>query len=146
MGMDLVRGRDVCFVSSIFWTECLELAVAFGWKPAGTLYAIADLPDEPADVRANELARRKANWGGWYTSNDWQRVTEIDALAFAAALYRAVSAIDRGLDLTPDQMGALIRMESEEINDSLEIVKRPVRPASVARIANFASKGEFEIG
>lgn len=102
MGMELVRGNEICNVSAIFWGECLELANAFGWRPAGTLYPIAD----PCRLDERE-------WGGWYTSNDWQRVTDVDAWALAAGLYRAISAIERGLELTPDQKEALTRMEIE---------------------------------
>jgi hypothetical protein len=88
------------------------------------------------------LANRKAKWGGCYTSNDWQRVADVDAWALAAALYRAIAAIERGLELTPDQKEALTRMEPQDIDDNF----RPVDPASVTGIADFVSKGEFEIG
>jgi hypothetical protein len=144
MGMELVRGNEICNVSATFWEECLELAIAFGWRPAGTLYAIADLCllDDRPDVRAAEEARREREWGGWYISNDWQRVTDVDAWALAASLSRAIAAIERALKLTPDQKEALNRMET---HTGLLSSKCPVDPASLKRIVDFVSKGGFEI-
>ena len=127
-----------------------NVAVAFGWRPAGTLYGIADLSifdDRPND-RVEEIARREREWAGSYVTNDWQRVTDVDALALAAALYKAIAAIERGLELTPDQNEALTRMETEEDDFpySSRVIQRAVDPASLARIADFVSKGGFEIG
>jgi hypothetical protein len=70
MGMDLVRGYEVSFVFSFFWGDCLELAVAFGWRPIGTKYAIADLEhlNDQSDLLAKALGQRKQKWGGWYSS------------------------------------------------------------------------------
>lgn len=150
MGMDLVRGNKSFSFSAIGWRELLELAVAFGWRPAGTLYAVADLVLlEPGHV-AEEVARREREWGGWYTSNDWQRVTDVDAHALAMALYRAVEAAKHKLEVNEDQKRELERWIPE--TDRLELASlaeplsaREINWMAIKRVADFVSAGGFEI-
>src|ERR1700761_3973983 len=108
MAIELCTATDYISVSFQLWRECLTLARTFGWMPAGTLHGIADrdldkLDPETLKAVEAELARE---WGGWYTSNDWQRVTDTDALALGLALGRAVVALETGPQLTSDQTAA----------------------------------------
>ncbi len=81
MGFDLTSesGADFRF-GGTGWTFYLNLAEAYGWKPAGTL--------PPAGITENA-------WSGQYDSNDGQRVTAADALALGGALDRALADPER---------------------------------------------------
>jgi len=76
MGFDLTNdsGRDLRF-SGTGWTFYLNLAEAYGWKPAGTLAPEGIMP---------------ITWSGQYDSNSGQRVTANDAAALAEALDQAL--------------------------------------------------------
>lgn len=90
MGVDLISSHgDVSFNWSA-WEHCLDVALAFGWQPAGTV--------APTDFRGD--------WDGTYFTNDLQEVTDEDARALGAALHRAVAAIRTGHDLTALQAKA----------------------------------------
>ena len=79
MGVDLMFiGGGVSF-NWTSWDTLYDLGVAFGWKPAGTLPLTGGCDAEcweypPDDDR--ETPR------GDYFSNDFQRVTEMDAAAW----------------------------------------------------------------
>ena len=77
MGIDLVGAGGSISLSFDFWRDCHRLAVAFGWHPGGT-------------IGPHQLS---SDWDGGYFTNDWQLVTDDDAKAMAAALYRAVAAV-----------------------------------------------------
>ena len=66
MGMDLVRGSTEFSIHASTWGTLLHIAEANGWTPAGTL-----APHWWPGDRA---------WRGGYLSNDYQVVTEGDAL------------------------------------------------------------------
>jgi hypothetical protein len=120
MGIELVRSNEICGLSVTMWHECLELAKAFGWKPAGTRHPITDLSSSKSTPE--EKTRRQREWEGGYTTNDWQRVTDVDAYAMAMALYRAIAARE-GPGKSVDR-------------ENLKALKR---------VADFVRKGSFEI-
>ena len=102
--------------------------------------------DDQPKVLAEEIARREREWGGWYDSNDWQRVTDVDAWALSMALSRAAAALESGVKLSGEQERLVKAMESEIVDDNLKIVRRPVDPNSLKWLAEYISKGGFEIG
>ncbi len=87
MGVDLIGlGRSYNWSS---WQRLFDLGVAFGWKPAGAL-----MPNEPVLVQG-QWSYPDDDYPGersGYFSNDEQWVTEPDAKAWAAAIYRALSS------------------------------------------------------
>ena len=121
MSIELIRSNEICGLSATMWYECLDVAKASGWIPAGTLHPIADLSS--SKVTPEEKTRRQREWEGGYTTTDWQRVTDFDAYALAMALYRAIAA-GEGSGESVDR-------------NNLQALKR---------VADFVSKGSFEIG
>lgn len=89
MSVDLIGHGDACF-SFGTWHGCLELALAFGWQPAGT--------SPPYDY--------KGPWDGTYSGNDGQGVSSEDAGAMAKALHRALTALKPKQKLTAEQRRA----------------------------------------
>ena|SRR5436305_10249625 len=74
MGVDLVgHGSEESF-NWAAWRALYQIAISFGWKPAGTL---------PPEGFVGE-------WNAGYFSNDLQAVTDADALAMGKALNRAL--------------------------------------------------------
>lgn len=71
------------------WQDYLDLAVEFGWEPAGVFFKCDERGYRPHPT-------------GSYLGNDFQTVTEEDAVAFSAALNRALAA---GKPLTVDLEG-----------------------------------------
>lgn len=71
MSMDLIGVGGSCNFNVWSWAHILQLAVAHGWKPTGTVH---EAPE----------------WGGNYWSNDGQEVTDADAAAIADAIERAL--------------------------------------------------------
>jgi hypothetical protein len=114
MGVDLI-GHEGKSLGAATWDGLLELAVAFGWEPAGT--TAPDYYEGP--------------WRGTYCSNDGQRVSDKDARAISEALYRALTALKLQQKLTAGQR----RIWS---NKSVDVV-------SVCHFAEYAAKGCFEI-
>jgi hypothetical protein len=114
MSYDLI-GRENTFFNNIGWHYCLDVAIAFGWKPAGTI--------APLDFTGE--------WCGSYYGNDSQIVTDKDARALAAALYRAIYALSTGQDLTEDQ-AKLWDGDGESIE-------------ALRRLADYAQGGTFAI-
>jgi len=62
------------------WHKMLDLAAMHGWEPAGTL-----MPEHWTDPDYDW-----PEWGGGYTTNEYQRVTAEDAAALADALESAL--------------------------------------------------------
>lgn len=114
MGVDLI-GHEGKSLSSATWDGCLELAVAFGWKPAGTTAPYY----------------HEGPWSGTYSSNDCQGVSDKDACAISEALYRALTALKPKQKLTAKQRRAWSN--------------KYVGVVSVCRFAEYAAKGRFEI-
>jgi hypothetical protein len=86
MGFDLIGHGGASFGWDE-WRSCLALAQTFGWRPEGTIAP----------------PHYEHDWDGSYLSNDLQEVTDTDARALGAALYRAVAAIEAGQTLSEEQ-------------------------------------------
>jgi len=114
MGIDLIGHGDLSLHWQA-WRACFELALAFGWQPAGTV--------------APSGYAQPARWTGTYFTNDLQEVCDDDALALAAALRRAHTALMTKTRLTKEQTQA---WEGMNIN-------------MVCRLADYAEKGHFAI-
>jgi len=71
MGVDLIGHGGASFNWDC-WRKCLDIAIAFGWQPAGTIAP----PDYDGD------------WNGGYCSNDFQEVSDSDARALGVARAR----------------------------------------------------------
>jgi len=113
MGYDL-QGRGGASFNTAAWSMCLNVATAFGWEPAGTV--------DPDDCNRE--------WGGAYFSNDYQQVTDDDARALAAALRRALGALETKEKLTQEQAKAC-----DDIHLSV-----------IRKLADYAEGGRFAIG
>jgi hypothetical protein len=109
MGVDLV-GHSLRY-NWAGWEFLFDTAVHFGWKPAGTEAPNLEFLDPDTEEVIEERSVPKDQWDGGYFGNDYQQVTDEDAAAWAAALYRALEAFD-ALDgqavMTPDE-AALVR-------------------------------------
>ena len=114
MGVDFI-GRGDFSLPWHMWRPCFELAVAFGWQPAGTIAH----PDF------------KGHWSGTYFANDCQEVSDEDARAMAEALYGALSALKPKQKLTAEQRKAW--------------ADEDVGVFSVFHLAEYADKGGFAI-
>ena len=89
MGYDLRNKQGDYFGANIgAWDHLTEAALAFDWKPAGTLHPIDD------EFGGEPFLTFEARWDGGYFSNDYQRVTDEDASELAAALRRAIAAAE----------------------------------------------------
>jgi len=126
---------------AIFWVEILQIAEAFGWKPAGTL---APRVQYETPTGWEYYGDPDMEWSGGYTSNDWQRVTDEDARAFSAALRRAIDAVMMESPLTEEQTQAMRVFETKRYFDfPQEPAKKTV--ARIAELAVFTSRGGFVI-
>ena len=114
MSVDLLGHGDACF-SFATWHGCLELALAFGWQPAGTIAPYGC----------------KGPWDGTYSGNDGQGVSSEDARAMAEALYRAVTALKPKQKLTAKQRKAWA-------NEHVSVF-------SVCHLAAYAHEDDFAI-
>jgi len=111
------RHGDKSF-SAATWDGCFHLAVAFGWKPAGT---------NPPVVGAI-----RDDWDGGYFSNEFQQVTDDDARAMARALTRALTALKARRRVKKEQAKAWT-CKSVNIFDVCDLVR-------------YANKGGFLVG
>jgi hypothetical protein len=105
VGIDLI-GHGGAHFGWDTWRSCLELAKTFGWRPAGTI-----APPE------NE--------------HDWQEITDTDARALGAALYRAVAAVEAGQILNEEQE---------------TLLKNCWNVSQIRELADHAIMGHFSIG
>ena len=132
------------------WHALYGLGVAFGWKPAGTLY-----PKEPVSHLNSYPPDDDPGPRGGYFTNDMNWVTDADAAAWAAALYRALDAMagksamtaeqaemvrkamtgDLGwtLPMTPKQMKAVLERHSTQ---TLESRWKRLSPATIPTRSN----------
>jgi hypothetical protein len=113
MGVDLMGPHGEASFNWPTWRHCLKVALVFGWRPAGTVLR-TDYDDR---------------WGGTYFSNDYQEVTDDDAHALAAALYRAVTALWTGQGRTEEQVKACDGV-------SVDVI---------CKLADYAALGRFAI-
>ena len=116
MGVNLIGHGDASFNWQA-WRYCLDIAVAFGWRPAGTI--------APTDYGGE--------WNGTYCTNDLQEVTDDDARALGEALHRAVNALSTEQNLSEEQAKAW----AGNSNRTGVYV--------VCKLADYAEKGGFEI-
>ena len=84
--------------SSGAWPKYFALGTAFGWVPAGAVFP------SNSGVAGEPTSRS-------YFGNDWQQVTDDDALAFGAALELAIAAINAESPMTDSQEAALKEFE-----------------------------------
>jgi hypothetical protein len=131
MGMDL-RGEGGYFrFSQGAWRAVLELAREHGWEPAGTkppewtVYAPDGVTVDEVATRAER--RRYANWDGGYFWNEYQVVSDEDAVNIADALERALDDVpDEGAEdaflIAAAQYQAAQRDElwQEELDEEIE--------------------------
>ena len=80
MGVDLTNEKNNWFyLNHISWRNALLLAYEFGWSPVGTL--------PPYDGDTDD-------WDIWdYTSNSFQYITSVDALAMGEAIRSAIQTL-----------------------------------------------------
>lgn len=96
MGKDLISCGRRMSVPSEYFASLFNLGRQFGWDPRGTEYNVELYRGQlermalRGEQLASCLAAEVANWDGTYTGNDWQCVTAADAIAWAAALTRAL--------------------------------------------------------
>jgi hypothetical protein len=114
MGIDLI-GHEEKSLSFAVWGGILDLAVAFGWEPAGTIAPY----------------NHEGPWSGTYCGNDGQRFSDKDSRAISEALYRALTALKPKQKLTAGQRKAWS--------------SKYVGVVSVCRFAEYADKGGFAI-
>lgn len=87
MSIDILCGPSLNWPA---WRYCLDMAVEYGWTPAGTeLREHTVTGEQPSEAVLSA-------WSGTYCSNDFQRVTDADAKALAKALYAAIAAVEAG--------------------------------------------------
>jgi len=108
------------------WGDYLDVAVAFGWEPAGAFF------------KCDEGGHGE-HPSGSYFGNSFQIVTDGDARAMAAALNRAVAAINAGSPMTDNQ--ALVLKEFE-ISDG-EPPWKDLRLTEKQRAVLLACKAEY---
>ncbi len=119
MGIDLIGcGRSYNWTG---WDNLYETGIKYGWKPKGTL--------APEDF--------DGEWSGTYFSNDYQRVSADDALAWAQAIERYLADLHAESPPEPDsstRRAALIEVDREWYRQWY------------ADFARLASEGEFMLG
>ena len=116
MGVDFIGHHGDLSLHWQAWSACFDLALAFGWQPAGT-------------VACHEDTGPPKQWDGGYFTNDFQMVTGDDAKALAAALRRALTALRTKAHLTKQQIQAC-----EGVNIKM-----------ICRLADHAERGGFAI-
>jgi hypothetical protein len=116
MGMDF-QGHGDASSSLQTWVAVYNVALAFGWKPAGTV--------------APEMFPGPGRWDGTYFTSDFQKVRDDDAIALAAALRRALAALEARKRLTKKQTEAW--------------GNKTITIAAVLKFAELAEKGHFAI-
>src|ERR1035437_4428929 len=129
MGIDLV-GHGGASLNAVAWGYCLDIAVAFGWQPAGTVAP----PDNHGE------------WCGTYCTNDLQEVTDDDARALGAALRQAVTALRTEQNLTEEQAkawdgGGHTRIIEADLADYFGSHSDGAFVDLVCRLADYAEKG-----
>lgn len=165
MGYDLVGegGRYYRF-NVRAWPYTFDLAVAFGWKPAGTKPQVlvnaetGEVIDEEADDAPFSLDvptklvmdLEDKSWDGSnYFSNDGQLVTSEDAAALAAALERALQAY-RDADLpngghgTPSLVARLFGRRNSRQDNALRQMNEQFA-SDLKEFIDFCLQGEFAI-
>ncbi len=94
MGMDL-RGPSGEFrFNTHDWRKVLHLARVYGWEPEGTQGPDIEMGTwVHGSFVAHDNQPAKEAWDGTYLSNDYQRVTDDDAMNLVNALSRAIAEL-----------------------------------------------------
>lgn len=152
MSVDLVNENDSSFwTNNRAWYRILSLALMYGWKPAGTLRP-PDWDDHPR--LKDEI------WDGGYATNDGQIVTDVDALAMAAALEESLVDIPEqkpqvamGAERTKGNVAEVLLQEIEVIHQAVHSgVRDPtaigvyeIYKVKLNELIDFCREGEFRI-
>ena len=138
MGYDLRNKQGDYFGANIdAWDHLAEAALAFDWKPAGTLHPTDnELSGEP-------LERFEARWIGGYLSNDYQRVTDEDARELAAALRRAIAAAEK---IKADEAAKVEFIGWHRLSARAKYAAKNLNVRFVREFAEYCEKGGFRIG
>jgi hypothetical protein len=113
------------------WGDYLDVAVAFGWEPAGAFF------------KCDEGGHGE-HPSGSYFGNSFQIVTDGDARAMAAALNRAVATINAGSPMTDNQATALRAFEidsGEPVWRDLELTERQLTAFLKIQAECLAARG-----
>lgn len=139
MGYDLHNRQGDYFRANISgWDHLTEAALAFEWKPAGTLP-----PQFDEGGRVTCYDTFEARWEGGYFSNDHQRVTEEDARELAAALRRAIAAAE---GIEADKFAKVEFSEWHNLSARAENAAKNLNVSFVRKFAEYCEKGGFLIG
>jgi hypothetical protein len=148
MGFDLRGAGGVLHLNWSGWFYCLRVARAFGWEPAGTEEPKLTMYDP--DGRLVAVTSNGQKWDGGYFTNDYQAVTDADAKALAAALDRAITAVETGAELSAEQHEAFTdesdrsAIPTAAYAQAFSIVEmRRLHPLRV--LAEYARQGDFLI-
>jgi hypothetical protein len=128
MGIDLFGlGGSLSFNWS-GWRAMLDLALAHGWTPQGTIaVAIEEWDGSLASEIALELLEKKHGRGG-YSSNDGYIVTKADAMQLAHALENALNSLrdsswNTEVDFSIDTPEKLKVCEHQFVQDLVQAMK-----------------------
>ena len=127
MAYDLFGEQGHQRFSGWAWAYCLAQAMAFGWKPEGTV--------APKYFHGE--------WSGTYEGSDFQTVTDSDARSLGEALERTIMRTSEDALVIPDQTP-----EAIECSKMMQLVSEPTIADEISllqRLAKFALKGGFEI-
>ncbi len=124
MGIGLRGAGGTLDMSHQLWNDVLEIAWQCDWEPAGTIR-----PRGETDL----------NWDGTYLSNDWQTVTEEDAMNIAAALERAL------VSYPPTPTNKLALLESEYHGRHLSTLLDDEMREFITKVIPFCKAGSFVI-
>lgn len=135
-------GSQILINGSI-WESALEIAYAYGWRPAGT-----EAPQTSAWLQRRSASRGLVWDRGDYFSCESQHVKYNDALALAGAIARALREIpDRVGPDEPDSCAvesngqSCLPSRASATADGLSAHRRGV----MRRFAAFADRGGFRI-
>jgi hypothetical protein len=147
MGMDL-RGTERDYsVNHSGWKSLIRLALRYGWWPAGTVAGEdGECPPHARALEFTGVAIQKTAFDalcvGGYFSNDWQVVTDSDAIRMAMALERAVSDLLRYGQFRPPFPKADIGFGQHNVED----LTHRVQIESLNEFTHFARTSGFAIG
>jgi hypothetical protein len=82
MDMDLVRGNQSISIGQVIG-DALDLTVAFSWRPAGTLYPVAELEARGLDTKLATVVE---------CGNEWKEVERPHCLGVEALLCATTAA------------------------------------------------------
>jgi hypothetical protein len=151
MGVDLSTHGDKNKIGSIHfnwsgWHEILRVANEYGWKPMGTTLE----PFEAVNITTGEVTIMNEDgedWDGGYGSNDFQVVSEEDALNMREALLKALAdgdykAKNQVTDEDYDLHVAISKGAGHEPDSREEYGWLPY----LEKFTKFLENGEFHIG